>query len=142
MKTPLKNYYIRFDPKANIDYISLFSLYELAEYNTKTKAFDTIHYSSVAKLAEKTGLSNYAISKMMKDKIYSDFLIADKAKKEIVLKNNFSNSKKQAFVKLTYQEVALLRTVKETPNLFCRYWIYLKYYCGYSKSKKTDFTAK
>jgi hypothetical protein len=142
MKTPLKNYYVRFDPKAKIDYLVLFSLYDIAEYNPKTKVFDTIHYSSVAQLAEKTGLSNYAITKMMKDKTYSDFLIADKGKKEIFLKNNFSNCQKQAFVKLTYQEVALLRTVKETPNLFCRYWLYLKYYCGYSKSKKTDFTAK
>ena len=33
-------------------------------------------------------------------------------------------------------------TDQATNNLFAKYLIYLKYYCGYSKDNKTDFTAQ
>ena len=34
----------------------------------------------------------------------------------------------------------LIRDKKD--NLFAKYLIYLKYYCGYTKNNKNDFTAK
>ena len=37
-------------------------------------------------------------------------------------------------------EVNLIKEVKD--NLFAKYLIYLKYYCGYARDKKTDFTAQ
>ena len=47
---------------------------------------------------------------------------------------------KDSFVRLTADEVKLLRDNDD--NLLSKYLIYLKYYCGYTKDKKTDFTAK
>ena len=46
----MKIYYINFKPEADINYLHLFSLYDLAVYNPNTKAYDTIKYTSINKL--------------------------------------------------------------------------------------------
>lgn len=144
MKRTRKSYYIPFNPEAKVNYLWLFSLYDIAKYTPATKAFDTICYPSAKRIAEEAGLTKYAVDTMIKKTAYSHFLSVQKTSSGITLtlKNSFTKGTKTPFVKLTAEEVALLRTVKESQNLFCQYLIYLKYYCGYSKTKKTDFTAK
>lgn len=48
----MKRYYLPFEPSADVNYFILFELIEKAKYNAETKAFDTIPYVSIKKLAE------------------------------------------------------------------------------------------
>lgn len=135
-----KFYYLRFRPMANIDYLYLLAFYDLAEYNEETKIFDTIHYSSVRVLAESLNISSATVNRILDNPAYADFISVNKATKTITLYNSFAKGKAEQFVRLTAEEVKLIMEVKD--NLFAKYLIYLKYYCGYSKNKKTDFTAQ
>lgn len=140
----MKHYYLPFEPSADVNYFILFELIEKAEYNVETKAFDTIPYVSIKKLADQLTFSQTTLNRIIsndKNNAYKSFVSADTKKKVITLKNSFSNSntERQPFIVLTDKEVQLLK--QHNDNLFCRYLMYIKYYCGYSKSKKTDFTA-
>ena len=136
----MRFYYVPFVPAANINYLHLFDLYDLAEYREETKTYDTIRYTSSAALAEQVKLSSSTISRILKSEKYADFLIVDREHKVITLNNNFRKSVNQPFVMLTAAEVKLIREIED--NLFAKYLIYLKYYCGFTKDKKNDFTAK
>jgi hypothetical protein len=43
----MNNYFIPFDMSKNINYNYLISLYDMAQYNTKSKRYDTINYTSI-----------------------------------------------------------------------------------------------
>ena len=133
-----KFYYLRFRPTANIDYLYLLAFYDLAEYNEETKVFDTIRYPSVRVLAESLNISSATVNRILDNPAYADFMSVNKATKTIKLCNSFAKGKAEQFVRLTAEEVKLIME----DNLFAKYLIYLKYYCGYSKNKKTDFTAQ
>ncbi len=133
------SYYIRFNPAAEIDYLHLLAFHEIAEYREETKAFDTIRYSSINDLAERLNLSSSTVSRILNNPEYKDFIETDKKNKVIHLLCSFPKGTNKAFVKLTAEEVSLLKEKKD--NLLSHYLIYLKYYCGYTKDKKTDFTA-
>jgi DNA-binding MarR family transcriptional regulator len=135
-----KYYYLRFRPTANIDYLYLLAFYDLAEYNEETKVFDTIHYSSVRVLAESLNISPATVNRIFDSPAYAEFISVDKSTKTITLCNAFNKGQKEQFVRLTAEEVNLIKEVKD--NLFAKYLIYLKYYCGYARDKKTDFTAQ
>ena len=135
----MKSYYLPFLPMAEIDYILLLSLYDLAEYHADTKAFDTVIYTSQKSLADKLKVSPSSISRLFSDERYKDFMEVDTKLKVIKLKNSFVKGTNRPFVRLTAEEVALIREKKD--NLFSKYLIYLKYYCGYT-GNNTDFTAK
>ena len=68
----MKHYYLPFLPMAKIDYLHLLALYDLAEYQTDTGAFDTIRYTSSAALAEQVKLSSSTISRILKSEKYAD----------------------------------------------------------------------
>lgn len=140
----MKHYYIPFDLSANINYLYLFSLYDIAEYNEKNNTFDTIHYKSIKQLAEMLNISASTMNKIIKDKEYNNFLSIDKENKKIILNNNFNKTntenKNKPFILLNDIQVKVLSHYKD--NLLCKYFIYIKYFCGYSKSKQQDFTAK
>lgn len=135
-----KYYYLRFRPTANIDYLYLLAFYDLAEYNEERKVFDTIRYPSVRVLAESLKISSATVKRIFDNPAYAEFISIDKSTKTITLFNHFPKGKKEQFVRLTAEEVSLIREVGN--NLFAKYLIYLKYYCGYSKYNKTDFTAQ
>jgi hypothetical protein len=48
----MKIYYLNFNPQADVNYLHLLALYDLAQYNPATKAFDTITYNSISKLSQ------------------------------------------------------------------------------------------
>lgn len=135
----LKAYYVRFRPTAKIDYCMLLSFYDLAEYNIETKCFDTIHYTSVRELAERLKVSQSTVNRLFANAEYNEFMKIDREKKTIMLYNNFGKGIKDIFVRLTAEEAQLIKEMND--NLFSKYLIYLKYYCGYTKNN-TDFTAK
>lgn len=135
-----KFYYLRFRPNANIDYLYLLAFYDLAEYNEERKVFDTIRYPSVRVLAESLNISTATVNRMFSNPAYAEFMSVDKTAKTITLCNSFAKGQKEQFVRLTAEEVSLIREIGN--NLFAKYLIYLKYYCGYAKDKKTDFTAQ
>lgn len=135
-----KYYYLRFRPTANIDYLYLLAFYDLAEYNEERKVFDTIRYPSVRVLAESLNISTATVNRIFSNPAYAEFMSVDKTTKTITLCNAFAKGQKEQFVRLTAEEVSLIREIGN--NLFAKYLIYLKYYCGYAKDKKTDFTAQ
>ena len=135
-----KYYYLRFRPTANIDYLYLLAFYDLAEYNEESKVFDTIRYPSVRVLAERLNVSPATVKRIFDNPAYAEFIGIDKTAKTITLFNSFAKGQKEQFVRLTAEEVSLIREVGT--NLFAKYLIYLKYYCGYTKDNQTDFTAK
>lgn len=112
---------------------------EQAEYTPERKAYDTIRYNSIAKLAGKLSYSKSTLDRMIQADSYKPFLSADKNNKIITLNNQFTRGCNRPFVCLTDTEIAFLRKHKD--NLLCKYLIYMKYNCGRSPEKQ-DFTAK
>lgn len=139
----MKNYYLHFKPDADVNYLHLFSLYDLADYNPATKAYDTINYTSIPKLAALLPYSAATLNRLLANDEYKDFLSIDKKNRTITLNSSvIKGSSNNCFVCLSNKEVAFLR--KEKDNLLCKYYIYLKYYCSLADKAgiKQDFTAK
>ena len=66
----------------------------------------------------------------------------DNVNKVITLKNNFTKRQtggKAKFIILTDREIDFLLIHKS--ELLTRYYLYIKYYCGFSGKNETDFTA-
>lgn len=137
----MKNkYYLPFLPAADVDYLFLLSLWDIAEYNEEKQTFDTVRYNSLKELAERLSMTAPTLSRKLSDTRYNAFFAVDKQSKSITLKNDTKEI--APFVMLTARQVWLMREVGN--NFFCRYLIYTVYYCRYSESKGLiqDFTAK
>jgi hypothetical protein len=114
---------------------------EQADYTPSTKAYDTISYISITKLAEKLSFSRATLDRILNGDKYKDYLTADKEKKIIKLNTSFkAGSITQPFVCLTETEISFLR--KHHDNKLCNYLIYMKYYCGMCKNTGQNFTAE
>ncbi len=133
-------YYFKFVPQAKVNYLFIFSLWEIAEFNISSHIYDIIHYDTIKKLATDLGIPITTLRRYLDDDKYNDFFTIDKKKKIIILKNNIKEIK--PFVYLTKEQVLLLKQYKN--NLLCKYMIYIVYYCRlYEKiGKPQDFTAK
>lgn len=70
----MKIYYLNFKPKANVNYLYLFYLYDLAEYNTITSAYDTIPYTSIPKLADLLPYSVSTLNRILTNDEYRYFV--------------------------------------------------------------------
>ena len=134
-------YYLPFNPEAKIDYLNLLAFHDIAEYREEAKAYDTIHYSSINELADRLCISSSTVTRILNNDKYSYFMGVDKENKTIRLYCSFPKGQKAAFVRLTASEVEIIREQKKDQNLLAKYLIYMKYYCGFSKNKKTNFTA-
>lgn len=140
-KKMLRQYYLRFLPTAKVDYVFLLNLYDLADYNTDTKTYNKITYKSLAGLAQSCSVSEKTLRRHLTDTEYSPFLYWDNKTKTVFLLNDFTKTGyKTPFITLSPVEVRLL--IKENDNLLCKYLIYLRYYCGYSATKRIDTTCK
>jgi transcriptional antiterminator len=106
----LKQYYLRFLPTANIDYLFLLNLYDLADYNTDTKTYNLITYKSLAGLAECLGVSDRTVRRHLENAEYEPFLQWDKKNKRILLYNDFSKTGYRVpFITVSPVEVRLLK---------------------------------
>lgn len=117
-------------------------MYDLAKYNDKRTHRNTIQYKSVEQLAEILYTSRSTLTRVMNSEEYKPFITVDKSKKTITLNNDFTqqNSTNRAFVCLSFGEISMLVALNDL--LLCKYLIYIKYYCGYSKSKNNNFCAR
>ena len=137
----IRQYYLRFVPTANVDYNLILSLYDLADYNTETNCFDTVRYRSLYELAQLLGTTEKTLSRHLKKDDYNQFFTIDKKKREIKLIVDFKKTGyKVPFITLNPVEVRYLREKNEA--LLYRYFIYLKYFCGYSAKKSINSTEK
>lgn len=67
---------------------------------------------------------------------YNNYLSVDKDSKTITILNNFTNTTKP-FIHLTASMVDYLLTVEaDNKNLFIKYFLYIKYYCGMYKGRE------
>lgn len=139
----MKIYYLNFKPKADVNYLHLLAIYNLAQYNPITKAFDTITYNSIAQLSLSLPFSTATLNRILANDEYKHFLSIDKKNRTIKLNCSvIKGSNNNCFVRLTEKEVALLQ--EQQDNLLCKYYIYMKYYCSLAQltGAKQDFTAK
>ena len=67
----MKIYYLHFKPDADVNYLHLFSLYDLADYNPATKAYDTINYTSIPKLAALLPYSAATLNRLLANDEYN-----------------------------------------------------------------------
>lgn len=139
----MKIYYLNFKPQADVNYLHLLALYDLAQYNPASKAFDTITYNSISKLALSLPFSSATLNRILANDEYKHFLSIDKKNRTIKLNCSvIKGSNNNCFVRLTEKEVKLLQ--EQNDNLLCKYYIYMKYYCSLAQlaGTKQDFTAK
>ena len=130
----MKKFYIPFDLSANVNYNYIISLYCIAEFDTDTKRYNTIKYKSLKQLAEMLNISYKTLNNILNNDDYNIFFNIDKYNKTIYLNNDFINNKTFIpFVVLYDNEINIL--LKQNDNLLFKYFIYIKYFCGYAKQK-------
>ena len=132
--------YVLYDDNAKIDYAILLRLYLLAKYDSDTKLYSIITYKSQETLAELLNISPSTLKRFLNSNGLQNYLTIDKKKREIKLLNNFIGVRGISYVTLSEREVNYLIDGKEL--LFIKYYLYLKYYCGKSRLKAIDTTAK
>lgn len=147
----MRNYFIRYDPRDQVNYLYIFMLYGLAEHNKYSKRYDTIPYESKRELAArikdkygKKAFSCATLGRILYSMEYTKF-IKDAPQGYIYLNNEFSNRgniDKQPFVIITDKEADFL--IEQGDKQLAAYYCYLKYYCGLAAKAGVvqDFTAK
>ena len=143
----MKTYYLNYDEKANINYCFLFALFTIAERNKKENIDSIITYKSLKELSDRIKeqcnyiISASTISRILKDNRYLPYFTKYEKDNVIILNNNFKKGKAASnkFVILTDKEILFL--LAQNNKQLNKYYLYLKYYCGYSKSKQIDTTA-
>lgn len=142
-------YFIPFSVSANINYVYFFCLLQIAEYNRETKRYDTIIYKSISELTNRINtfsaisISDSTISRFLREmerEEYKEYLSIDRKKKIITINNNYRDKRLLPFVVI--DERALSFLIKQKSNLLCKYYLYLCYYCGISKTNGTNNTVK
>ena len=143
----MKLYYLNYDEHAQINYCFLFSLFCIAQRNQKERIDNIIVYDNQKQLAERIkekcnySISSATISRILKDQNYIPYFSKSENENKIILNNCFKSGKAASnkFVILNEKEIAFL--IQQNDKLLNKYYLYLKYYCGYSKSKRIDTTA-
>lgn len=111
----MKQYYITYNEKADINYTFLFCLYLLAETDKKERIDNTILFNTQKELIEQIkeycniSFSKSTVSRILNDKNYFPYFSIDYQAKRIILNNNFkkgtSNNK---FIILNDKEIYFL----------------------------------
>ena len=147
----MRNYYIPYDEKCKkVNYLYVLSLYKLAEVDKKTYLYNRISYDTIKDLTTRINsnykesiLSEATTTRYLQKDIYNRFYSVDTDNKIITLKNNFqkqNTDRINKFVIINDRELSFLMASNDT--LLIAYYLYLKYYGGYSSSNKIDTTAK
>lgn len=135
----MRKYFLYYDEKANVNYSLLFALFSIAQAN------NVIVYSNINELKNRfKTICNYeisvsTISRALNDKEnYIDYFSKSENENKIILNTDYKNLKNK-FIVLTDKEIEFL--LNENNKMLNKYYIYLKYYCGYAKTKRIDTTA-
>lgn len=148
----MKQYYIPYFPGAKKhNLLQILYLYEVAAYDKETRLYNKIIFQSLDELTRRINeaagesvLSKATLSRLLNNEEYKGYFTYNKEQKEIVLNNNFRSKpgakENQCFVVVSAPEISYL--VRSQDSLLIQYFLYLRYYCGLSKSKTTDTTAK
>lgn len=137
----IRKYYLLYKDKVNIDYIYLLKIYKKAQCIDDDYIKNTIQFSSKKELAEKVDIKYNALLNILKNQEYKDYFTV--SNNQLVINNNFKADNKERvnkFVVLTEKEADIL--IQYNNNLLAKYFIYHKYYCGFSKYKCHNSTAK
>lgn len=143
----MKKYYLNYDENANINYCFLFALFCIAERNKKGNIYNVISYKNLKELSDriqekaKYNISASSISRMINNKDYKPYFTKSEAENKIILNTDFRKGKTAGnkFVVLSNTEIYFL--LEQNNNQLNKYYLYLKYYCGYTKSGQIDSTA-
>ena len=144
----MKTYYLYYEEETKINYCFLFSLFLIAKRNNKEMIYNTIQYKNLTDLQQqiynscKYNISISTISRILKDtENYSLYFTKSKEENKIILNNNMkrSQAKNNKFITLTEKEILFL--LEYNNKLLNKYYLYLKYFCGFAKEKKIDSTA-
>lgn len=139
-------YYLNYDEKAKVNYSFLFALYLTAKYNKKDKLTNKIEFGSLKDLCEKIKqscgyvVSVSTISRLLRNEECKEYF--ERQSNTITLKTEFRKGKAQSnkFVVLSDEEVKFL--ISQGNTLLTKFYLYLKYYCGYSANKQIDSTER
>ena len=140
----MKQYYITYKENSNINYCFLLSLYLIAERDNKQRLYNTISFKTQKELSQRIqqhcnyNISYSTINRILKNTEYKEYFTVNG--NTIVLNNNFVGAGAQSrFIILNDKEVHFL--LQQNDNLLVKYYLYIKYYCGYTKNKQIDTTA-
>ena len=145
----MRNYFILYKNTKEINYLFLFMLYGIAEYNTKERIYNYISFTSYNDLYRKLQdtytnkcYSYSTLIRYIQNHIYDDYYIYNN--KSIKLKNNFciSSNNNKPFIIISNKDADYLIEMNDT--LLASYYCYLKYYCGLASKAKIEqnFTIK
>lgn len=139
-------YYIPYNNECKINYSFLFCLYKIAQSNQKQRIKNKIEYNSLREFAETLentcgfSVSATTIQRILNNEEYTLYFDYDKKNKTILLKNDFKNKTNVKFVVLSDKEINFF--IKQNDDFLCKYYLYLKFYCGASKINETNATAE
>jgi hypothetical protein len=137
----MKTLYLNYNEKANINYCFLFALFSIAETNKKERIDNIIIYRNLKELSDKIkskcnyNISPSTISRIFNNKDYLPYFSKSENENKIILNTNFKKgvAASNKFITLSEKEINFL--LLHDNKLLNKYYLYLKYYCGYSKSK-------
>ena len=141
-----RKYYIYYEerPPQGLNYCFLLAMYAIAKRNNSERICNIIEYKSLRDLQSKLAAAGYktSLSSLQRytEKDYLNYYTIERKYKRIVLQNNFKQKKNCRFIVLSENNLSFL--LERNDNFLCRYYFYIKYFCGYSKTKSTDFTAE
>ena len=146
----MRNYFISYNPSDKINYIYLFMLYGIAEYDKTKRRYERITFSSKKELAATIksiygdcAFSYATLNRILNNPIYRKYFTIDT--NSLILNNNYTNSTKaelSPFIVVNSEVANFL--IRQGDKLLASYYCYLKYYCGLASKagSKQDSTAK
>lgn len=152
----MRTYFLQYEEDTSINYLYLFLLHKVAVLDKATRLYNTVRYNNLEELTirlnneyntvnkenKKPVVSKSTLSRVLNSDKCGNYFTYNKTDKVITLQNNFSNKRtngKAKFITLTDREIDFLLT--KNNELLIRYYLFIKYYCGFSGKNETDFTA-
>ena len=152
----MRTYFLQYEEDTTINYLYLLLLHKIAEVDKATRLYNTVRYNNLDELTErlnskykeifsnskKAVISKSTLSRVLNSDKEKKYFAYDSINKVITLQNNFKNKAtngKAKFIILTDREIDLL--LRENNDLLTKYYLFMKYSCGFSGKNKADFTA-
>ena len=152
----MRTYFLQYEEDTSINYLYLLLLHKVAVLDKATRLFNAVRYNNLEELTitlneeynkintsnNKQVVSKPTLSRVLNSDKCGNYFTYNKTDKIITLQNNFSNrhtNGKAKFITLTDREINFL--LIQNNELLTRYYLFIKYYCGFSGKNETDFTA-